>query len=114
MKKQRIFMLALCCLLLCGFAACGRDKNNSNNNSVTNPTTTPTVTSTPLPKNPTTTPGADTDRQDNLGDGIMDGIEDAGDGIINGAEDVIDGAGNAIEDIGDGLTGDDTNSNNQR
>ena len=104
MKKQRIYILALCCLLLCCFTACGRDKNDSNNNSITQGiknknTITPTPTDTPA--TPTVAP-------DNMGDGILDGVEDAGEGIINGTEDVIDGVGNAVEDIGDGITGDGT------
>ena len=106
MKKQRIYILALCCLLLCGFTACGRDKNDSNNNSVTEGTqnqntATPSPTTTPLPTN----------SPDNMGNGILDGVEDVGDGVINGAEDVIDGVGNAVDDIGDGITGNDANGN---
>lgn len=115
MKKQRIYILALCCLLICGFAACGRDKNGTNNNSVTGgnngtttvtplPTKTPTQVPTVVPDN--TTNGHDTD-----GDGILDRIEDTGEGVINGAGDVINGVGNAVEDIGNGLMGEDTNGN---
>lgn len=100
MKKQRIYILALCCLLICGFTACGRDKNDSNNNSVTEGTQN---RNTPIPT-PTVTP---TVTPDNMGDGILDGVEDIGDGVINGAEDVIDGVGNAVDDMGDGITGDD-------
>lgn len=112
MKKQRIYILALCCLLICGFTACGRDKNDSNNNSVTEGTQNQNTT-TPSPTvAPTVAP---TVPPDNMGDGILDGVEDAGEGVINGAEDVIDGVGNAVDDIGDGITGDDTNgaNNNQ-
>ena len=50
MKKQTIYMLVVCCLVLCGFTACGRDNGNSNNNSVTDGTygeKTPTPTNTP-------------------------------------------------------------------
>lgn len=111
MKKQRIYILALCCCLLCAFGACGRDKDGNNNNSVTDRTQnqnltkpTPTLTPTVMPEN-TVTP-------DNAGDGIMDGIEDVGDGIIDGTEDVIDGVGNAVDDIGDGLTGNDAGADN--
>lgn len=104
MKKQRIYILALCCLLICGFTACGRDKNDSNNNSVTEGTQNQNTT-TPTPTTiPTVTP-------DNMGDGILDGVEDAGKGVINGTEDVIDGVGNAVDDIGNGITGDDADGN---
>ena len=106
MKKQRFYILALCCLLLCSFTACGRDKNDSNNNSVTEGTQNRNTT-TP---SPTITPDNDLNTQDNLGDGILDGVENVGDGILNGTEDVIDGVGNAVDDIGDGMTGDDTNN----
>lgn len=105
MKKQRIYILALCCLLVCGFGACGRDKDGNNNNSVTDRTQNyNTVTPTPTLA-PTTAP-------DNVGDGIMDGVEDVGDGLINGAEDVIDGVGDAVNDIGDGMTGNDAGNSN--
>ena len=101
MKKQRIYILALCCLLICSLGACGRDKNGNNNNSVTDRTQNYS-TATPSPTlAPTTVPN-------NIGDGILDGVEDAGDGIINGTKDVLDGVGNAVDDIGNGMTGNDT------
>ena len=109
MRKQKFYILALCCCLLCAFGACGRDKYGNNNNSVTDPsqnqtttTPSPTVTPTLVPDN--TTP-------DNVGDGILDGVEDVGDGIIDGTEDVLDGVGNAVDDIGNGMTGGDATTN---
>ena len=100
MKKQRVLILSLCCLLICGFAACGRNKNDENNNSVTDGnhdsvTTSPTNAPTVVPDN---------HQDDNRG--VLDGVEDMGDGIIHGTEDVIDGVGDAVNDIGDGITGD--------
>ena len=107
MKKQRVYILALCCLLICSVTACGRDKNGNNNNSVTGGTTVTPVLPTKAPTvTPTVTP-------DHTNGGILDGVEDVGDGIINGTEDVIDGVGNAVDDIGNDLTGNDTNRNAQ-
>jgi hypothetical protein len=101
MKKHRIYILALCLCFLCALGACGRDKNDSNNNSATNPSQNQTTVPTP-----TTMPTVTT-APDNLGDGVIDGIEDVGDGIMDGTGDVIDGVGNAVDDIGNGLNGGD-------
>ena len=109
MKKQRIYILALCCCLLCAFGACGRDKDGNNNNSVTDRTQNQNV-STPTPTTVPTEVPDNTITPDNTDNGILDGVEDVGDGIINGAEDVIDGVGDAVNDIGDGMTGDDANN----
>ena len=81
MKKQRIYILALCCLLICGFGACGRDKDGNNNNSVTDRTQNQSTTIPTPTLTPTVTPD---NNPDNVGDGILDGVEDVGDGIING------------------------------
>lgn len=113
MKKQRLYILALCCCLLCAFGACGRDKDGNNNNSVTDRTQNQTVT-TPTPTTVPTVMPENTITPDNAGTGILDGMEDVGNGIINGTEDVIDGVGNAVDDVGDGLTGNDgTGTNGQ-
>ena len=104
MKKKAVFLLVLGCLMCFCFAACGRDDNKSNNNSVTDGTYGQNTT-TPVPTVAPTTEPEVTTSPDNLGDGIMDGVEDVGDGIINGADEVIDGVGNAIDDMDTGTNG---------
>jgi len=109
MKKKLGFFLLLCCMMCCGFIACGRDKDRSNNNSVTDGTYGQDTT-TPVP---TIMPDDAGTGLDNLGNGIVNGVEDVGDGIMNGAEDVIDGVGNAIDDMGNGSNvNNETNGNN--
>lgn len=87
--KKRIFLPALILTLVAvTLIGCGRRMNDATGKD--QPDTT--VENKEQPSNGLT-------NNDNLVDGVIDGVEDTVDGVVNGVDDVVDGAGNTLDDM---------------
>lgn len=87
--KKRFFLPALILTLVAvTLIGCGRRMNDATGKD--QPDTT--VENKEHPSNGLT-------NNDNLVDGVIDGVEDTVDGVVNGVDDVVDGAGNTLDDM---------------
>ena len=101
MKTKRIFLaLMLTCMVLCS-VGCGRRMNSATDGTDKNNTTMEDNTN----KKP---------ENDNVVDGVMDGVEDTVDGVMDGVNDVIDGTEHTVDDtINDGNVNENVLPDNQ-
>ena len=101
MKTKRIFLaLMLTCTVLCA-AGCGRRMNSATDGTDKNNTTMEDNTN----KKP---------ENDNVVDGVMDGVEDTVDGVMDGVNDVIDGTEHTVDDtVNDGNVNENVLPDNQ-
>ena len=94
MKTKRIFLaLILTCVVLAS-VGCGRRMNSATDGTNKNNTTVENNTNKKPENNDgnTTIDGTSNDvRDDNIVDGVMNGVEDTVDGVMNGVDDVING-----------------------
>lgn len=113
-KKYVVSCLAAVCIL--GLTGCGRDGGmgtTENTERMSNSTENMRDNAEDNTGNMTETDSnrynTDQDRTDetgalnDLGDGVIDGVEDIGEGIKNGAEDIGDGIRDSVDQLGDDI-----------
>lgn len=93
-KKNSLLMLVLICVLLFS-VGCGRRMNGATDGTNKKPQNTQDTTVEDK-YNDTTT-------NDNVVDGVVNGVDDTVDGVMNGVEDTMDGVMNTTDDLVDGI-----------
>ncbi len=89
--KKRIFLpVLILSFTVFALIGCGRRMNSATDGTNT---TTPNTT---VEKNDQPSNGLT--NNDNVVDGVIDGVEDSVDGVINGVDDVVDGVDNSLND----------------
>lgn len=94
MNKKLFFSWILALSLLC-CTACGKRMNSATDGSDKTNQNTQDTTVEDNNGNGTLTNGT---TNDNVIDGVVNGVEDTVDGVIDGVDDVIDGTENTIND----------------